>query len=67
MTLSGAKNKLAGVSLKAESRRRKLDALAKEAQDAAGDLLERDPDLAAHPAIACRLAELFELNGEALN
>ena len=42
-------------------------ALLKEAQDAAGDLLERDPDLAAHPAIACRLAELFELNGEALN
>ena len=42
-------------------------ALLKEAQDAAVDLLERDPDLAAHPAIACRLAELFELNGEALN
>ena len=42
-------------------------ALLKEAQDAAVDLLERDPDLAAHPAIARRLTELFELNGEALN
>ncbi len=34
-TLASAKNKLAGVSLKADSRRKKVDGLTKEAQDAA--------------------------------
>ncbi len=39
-TLAGAKNKLAGVSLKADSRRKKVDGLAKEVQDAATALTD---------------------------
>lgn len=38
--LAGAKNKLAGVSLKAEGRRKKADALAQEAQNAASALTD---------------------------
>lgn len=39
-TLAGAKNKLAGVSLKAESRRKKADGLAAAAQEAAAALTD---------------------------
>ena len=42
-------------------------ALLQEAQAAARDLLERDPDLATCPATAQRVAELFAQNADTLN
>ena len=41
--------------------------LLREAQEAAESLLERDPDLARHPATAQRVAELFTQNANTLN
>ena len=41
--------------------------LLREAQEAAESLLERDPDLAHHPATAQRVAELFTQNANTLN
>ena len=42
-------------------------ALLKEAQQAAEDLLRRDPDLASCPLTAQRVRELFDVNRDALN
>ena len=42
-------------------------ALLKEAQQAAAGLLERDPDLEAHPITAQRVEELFQSSGGAMN
>lgn len=41
--------------------------LLREAQDAAAELLSRDPDLTEHPLILARVEELFEAGGEAMN
>ena len=41
--------------------------LLQEAQQAAQDLLAKDPDLSAHPATAARIEELFAQSADALN
>ena len=41
--------------------------LLEEARAAAGNLLEQDPDLAAHPAIRQRVQALLEKNAGAMN
>ena len=42
-------------------------ALLKEAQGAAEDLLKRDPELRDHPRTALRVAQLLEVNADAMN
>ena len=41
--------------------------LLQEAQAAAVELLRQDPELKAHPVTALRIAQMFELNADALN